>query len=164
MDKTSQLQEELFFGGCCNHAPAFFRIWALPEHIISIKKEKLSSASATTFARWMVDFSLSTQHSHMSWLTLQTIKRDSRGIGDVKAGLWVPLYCVLPANVFEATFFMTIALLLSSVLAFDCVCSIKSSASASHWGRGFLALTNAFRPWRLSMTLSYWAAIFALAC
>ena len=66
----------------------------------------------------------------MRWLPLHTMQRGVRGVADVKAGLCVPLVCVLAAKVFEATLVFITGLLLSSALAFDEVCFIKSCASA----------------------------------
>ena len=66
----------------------------------------------------------------MRWLPLHTMQRGVGGVANVEAGLCVPLDCVLAAKVLEATLVFTTELVLSSVLAFDEVCFIKSCASA----------------------------------
>ena len=60
---------------------------------------------------------------------LYTMQRGIGGVANVVV-LWVPLVCVLAARVLEATLVLTTELVLSSVLAFDEVCFIKSWASA----------------------------------
>ena len=85
----------------------------------SLRHEKHSFATATTFARWVGNFSLNTLHSQMRWWPLHTMKRGVGGLADVEAGLWMPLVCVLAAKVLEANLVLSTELLLSSVLAFD---------------------------------------------
>ena len=62
----------------------------------------------------------------MRWLSLHTKQQGVGGVADVEAGLFVPLHCVLAAKVLEATLVFATELVLSSVLAFDEVCFIKS--------------------------------------
>ena len=67
------------------------------------------------------------------------MQRGVRGVADAEVGLRVPLICVLAAKVREATLVLTTELLLSSVLAFDEVCLIKSCASAFSFNQSLMS-------------------------
>ena len=134
MDIPSQLHKEVCYGSCCNLylLPIFATfpvIREILEYVFSLKLEKLSFSPATTVLREKGDFSVYTGHPNMRWFPLQTIQRAEGYVVAVGAGCYVLSFCVLAANVLEASLDLIFEMIYCPVL----VLLIFVSSSQFSW-------------------------------